>query len=86
MVVPDLSGFDACRELRRAGHQMPVTTLSANHDEIRVVPGLEIGADDSIAKLFRPRELLAHIGPISASRKSCPKRTHHSNPFGSDLS
>ena len=41
---------------------MPVIILSAKHDEIDVVLGLEIGADDYIAKPFRPRELLARIG------------------------
>jgi len=62
LVLPDLSGFDVCREIRRAGHRMPVIILSAKHDEIDVVLGLEIGADDYIAKPFRPRELLARIG------------------------
>src|ERR1019366_2814053 len=62
IVLPDLSGFDVCREIRRAGHRMPVIILSAKHDEIDVVLGLEIGADDYIAKPFRPRELLARIG------------------------
>ena len=61
LVLPDLSGFDVCREIRRAGHRMPVIILSAKHDEIDVVLGLEIGADDYIAKPFRPRELLARI-------------------------
>src|ERR1700674_693057 len=62
LVLPDLSGFDVCREIRRAGHRMPVIILSAKHDEIDVVLGLEIGAADNIAKPFRPRELLARIG------------------------
>jgi DNA-binding response OmpR family regulator len=62
LVLPDLSGFDLCREIRRSGHRMPVIILSAKHDEIDVVLGLEIGADDYIAKPFRPRELLARIG------------------------
>ena len=61
-MLPDLSGFDVCREIRRAGYRMPVIILSAKHDEIDVVLGLEIGADDYIAKPFRPRELLARIG------------------------
>jgi len=41
---------------------MPVIILSAKHDEIDIVLGLEIGADDYIAKPFRARELLARIG------------------------
>ena len=61
LMLPDLSGFDVCRDLRAAGHRMPVVILSAKSEEIDVVLGLEIGADDYIHKPFRPRELLARI-------------------------
>ncbi len=59
--LPDTSGFDICRELRRRGHRMPILMLSARNEEIDAVLGLEIGADDFIAIPFRPRELLARI-------------------------
>jgi DNA-binding response OmpR family regulator len=62
LMLPDLSGFDVCRDIRQAGHRMPVLILSARSEEIDVVLGLEIGADDYIQKPFRPRELLARIG------------------------
>jgi DNA-binding response OmpR family regulator len=61
LMMPDVSGFDICREIRHAGHRMPVVILSAKNDEIDVVLGLEIGADDYIQKPFRPRELLARL-------------------------
>ena len=61
LMLPDLSGFDVCRDIRAAGHRMPVVILSAKNEEIDVVLGLEIGADDYINKPFRPRELLARI-------------------------
>ncbi len=61
LVMPDVSGFDVCRQIRRAGHALPVVILSARNDEIDVVLGLEIGADDYVQKPFRPRELLARI-------------------------
>ncbi len=61
LMMPDMSGFDICRDIRRAGHRVPVVILSAKNDEIDVVLGLEIGADDYIQKPFRPRELLARI-------------------------
>ncbi|MBJ7594835.1 MAG: response regulator transcription factor [Candidatus Dormibacteraeota bacterium] len=61
LMMPDMSGFDICREIRRAGHRVPVVILSAKSDEIDVVLGFEIGADDYIQKPFRPRELLARI-------------------------
>ncbi|MDQ6856753.1 MAG: response regulator transcription factor [Candidatus Dormibacteraeota bacterium] len=61
LMMPDMSGFDICRDIRRAGHRIPVVILSAKSDEIDVVLGLEIGADDYIQKPFRPRELLARM-------------------------
>jgi DNA-binding response OmpR family regulator len=61
LMMPDVSGFDVCRDVRRAGYRMPVIILSAKSDEIDVVLGLEIGADDYVQKPFRPRELLARI-------------------------
>ena len=61
LMMPDISGFDICREIRRSGSRVPVLILSAKNDEIDVVLGLEIGADDYIQKPFRPRELLARI-------------------------
>jgi len=61
LMLPDISGFDVCRDLRRAGSKVPIVILSAKTEEIDVVVGLEIGADDYIVKPFRPRELLARI-------------------------
>jgi DNA-binding response OmpR family regulator len=61
LMLPDISGFDVCRDIRRAGSRVPVIILSAKTEEIDVVVGLEIGADDYIIKPFRPRELLARI-------------------------
>ncbi|HET9051877.1 MAG TPA: response regulator transcription factor, partial [Candidatus Dormibacteraeota bacterium] len=61
LMLPDISGFDVCRDIRRSGSRVPVIILSAKTEEIDVVVGLEIGADDYIVKPFRPRELLARI-------------------------
>jgi DNA-binding response OmpR family regulator len=61
LMLPDISGFDVCRDIRRAGSRVPIIILSAKSEEIDVVGGLEIGADDYIVKPFRPRELLARI-------------------------
>jgi two-component system response regulator MtrA len=59
--LPGSSGFEVCREVRAAGLVTPLIFLSGKSDEIDVVLGLEIGADDYVAKPFRPRELLARI-------------------------
>jgi two-component system alkaline phosphatase synthesis response regulator PhoP len=61
LMLPDLSGFDVCREVRRGGSGVPIIILSAKTEEIDIVVGLEIGADDYITKPFRARELLARI-------------------------
>ena len=61
VVMPGMSGFDVCRDIRKAGLRVPIIILSAKTEEIDVVVGLEIGADDYITKPFRTRELLARI-------------------------
>jgi DNA-binding response OmpR family regulator len=59
--LPDMSGFDVCRELRRLGDEMPIILISSRAEEIDVVVGLEIGADDYVTKPVRLRELTARI-------------------------
>lgn len=58
--LPDRSGFDVCRELRRFS-AVPVVFLTARNDEVDRVLGLELGADDYIGKPFSPRELVARV-------------------------
>ena len=58
--LPDLDGFALCRELRR-GRDLPVIFLTAHDAEAERILGLEIGADDYIAKPFSPRELVARV-------------------------
>lgn len=59
--LPDGSGLDLCRELRRHDPHLPVMMLSARGEEIDRVLGLELGADDYLAKPFGPRELVARL-------------------------
>ena len=56
--LPDMSGFDVCRELRKQ-HAVPVIFLTARSGEVDKIVGLELGADDYLAKPFSPRELTA---------------------------
>jgi two-component system catabolic regulation response regulator CreB len=58
--LPDRSGFEVCRELRRSS-DVPVIFLTARASEIDRVVGLELGADDYVIKPFSPRELIARI-------------------------
>ena len=59
--LPDGSGLDVCRSIRRGDPKVPILMVSARGEEIDVVVGLEIGADDYIVKPVRMRELLARI-------------------------
>jgi two-component system alkaline phosphatase synthesis response regulator PhoP len=61
VTLPDMSGFDVCRELRKSDTTTPVIMVSSRSDEIDVVVGLEIGADDYVTKPLRLRELLARV-------------------------
>ena len=61
VTLPDLSGFDVCREIRKTDTSTPILMVSSRSDEIDVVVGLEIGADDYLTKPLRLRELVARI-------------------------
>lgn len=60
IMLPGDDGFVLCQRIRQTSH-VPIIMLTANSDEMDRVLGLEIGADDYIAKPFSPRELLARI-------------------------
>ncbi|MFX8809317.1 two-component system response regulator AmgR, partial [Acinetobacter baumannii] len=54
----------ACRRLREQNNQVPIIMLTAKGDEGSRIQGLELGADDYLAKPFNPRELLARIKAV----------------------
>jgi len=58
--LPDMNGFDLCREIRRT-HTFPVLFLTARDEELDRVLGLELGADDYLTKPFAVRELIARV-------------------------
>lgn len=60
IMMPGDDGFTLCQKIRRTS-QVPIIMLTANSDEADRIVGLEIGADDYMAKPFSPRELLARI-------------------------
>ena len=61
VMMPELSGYDVCREIRKTDRQLPILMLTAKGQEIDKVVGLELGADDYMVKPFGVRELLARI-------------------------
>ena len=64
VLLPDGSGLDICRDLRREGSEIPVIILTALKEDVDRIIGLEIGADDYLGKPFNPRELLARIRAV----------------------
>ena len=64
VMLPKLSGFDLCKQLRSAGHDTPIIMLTARGQEIDKVLGLKIGADDYVTKPFSFLELLARVEAV----------------------
>jgi DNA-binding response OmpR family regulator len=64
VMLPELNGFDVCKQLRSKGNQVPIIMLTARDDDIDKILGLELGADDYLTKPFNPRELVARIKAI----------------------
>jgi len=59
--LPDVSGFDVCRQLRAEGSRVPILMLTARDEEVDRVLGLELGADDYVVKPYSLRELISRI-------------------------
>jgi len=85
--LPDGNGFEFCKEIRKTS-DVPVIFLTARNSEVDRVVGLEIGADDYVAKPFSPRELAARVkavlrrrpavqGPTGVSQNESPFRIDH---------
>lgn len=73
IMMPKVSGYDVCREIRRKNYSVPIIFISAKSEEIDKVLGLELGADDFIMKPFGTKEVIARIRAVArrclASRK-----------------
>ena len=72
VMLPELSGFEVLRRLR-AGSRIPVIMLTARGEEVDRVIGLELGADDYLAKPFSARELVARIRAVLRRMASEPQ-------------
>jgi len=59
--LPDMTGFDVCRQLRSEGLRQPILILTARDEEIDKVLGLELGADDYVVKPYSLREVISRI-------------------------
>lgn len=76
VMLPKVSGYEVCRQLRQAGVRTPILMLTAKGQEMDKVVGLDSGADDYVTKPFGVRELLARIQALlRRSQPSAPAAT-----------
>ena len=83
LMLPDLDGLEVCRRVRSDGdlQGLPIIMLTARGDTADRIVGLELGADDYLAKPFEPRELLARLRAVLRRRES-PRGTRGALRFG----
>jgi DNA-binding response OmpR family regulator len=84
VMIPDKSGYDVCREIRRTDPVTPVIMLTAKGQEIDRVVGLELGADDYVVKPFGANELVARVRAVL--RRGRPREMPRSTVAGKPLS
>ena len=89
LMLPGMSGFDVCRQIRQAGSTVPIVMLTAREEEDDKVLGLELGADDYITKPFKNRELMArvkaNIRRMSMAPAAAPAKGQPSLPLGTRM-
>lgn len=75
IMMPKLDGYEVCRRVRAIDPQVPILFLSAKSEEIDVVVGLQLGADDFVRKPFGKHELMARIRAVLRRANSAPGRS-----------
>ena len=78
LMLPGVDGLEVCKALKRDARTaaIPIVILTARGEEVDIVAGLELGADDYLTKPFSPRVLLARIRAVL--------RRHHAEPVAAD--
>ncbi len=92
LMLPGEDGLSLARKVRARGEKLPIIMLSARGEDIDRIVGLEVGADDYLAKPFNPRELLARIRAVlrrvdeTPARPDCaPTQVVSFGPFRLDI-
>jgi DNA-binding response OmpR family regulator len=80
IMMPGLSGYDVCREIRKTDTMTPILFISAKSEEIDTVVGLELGADDFITKPFGLKAVVARLRAVT---RRCFAAQPSSAPAGS---
>ncbi len=72
VMMPELDGFSACREIKKFSPETPIIMLSARGEEYDKIHGFELGSDDYVVKPFSPKELMMRVNAVI-------KRTHNAD-------
>src|ERR1051325_1693786 len=84
-MLPGLNGFEVLRQIR-ASSRLPIVMLTARGDDVNRIIGLQIGADDYLAKPFNPLELVARINAVlRRARFSVEERAASEIMMGGDI-
>jgi len=81
IMLPKVNGFEICKTLKKNDIEVPIIILSAKDQEMDKIMGLDLGADDYIAKPFHLRELIARINAV-LRRKRRLQKEHANYQFG----
>lgn len=78
IMMPELDGFSAAREIRKFSPGQPIILLSARGEEYDKIHGFELGIDDYVVKPFSPKELMLRVGAVlrRAGGGTCEPETH----------
>lgn len=79
--LPGEDGLQICQRLRASGDTTPIIMLTARGEDLDRILGLELGADDYLAKPFNPRELLARIRSVLRRQSDAPGSAHEAEAF-----
>jgi DNA-binding response OmpR family regulator len=88
VMLPGIDGFEVLRRLRGASCMVPVIMLTARDEDVDKIVGLELGADDYLAKPFNPRELSARVRAVlrrQAEARALQARVKDENASDEDL-
>ena len=80
IMMPELDGFSACREIRKF-RNTPIIMLSARGEEYDKIHGFELGSDDYVVKPFSPKELMMRVGAVIKRSSSGPKNNGERDVF-----
>ena len=77
IMMPELDGFSAAREIRKEKPELPIILLSARGEEYDKIHGFELGIDDYVVKPFSPKELMMRVGAVLRRARVSPSQDVH---------